>query len=297
MAPFTSLKVRVVSFRMGLPSETLYRWQELIGAFGGSAFAVLLSALGYWVKSKLDARERRLEILRRIEVDITYTLNSFHNTQEKLAYFVGNLRTLVVEVRQINDPRAFAINFVNMPAMAGIYMDPDIPNFRINSYYIHNKLLWVHSAVSEVNCILSALRDDYDRLLKVNDRLIDLLRSNATPNPAAQRESYATNLELFATGIENFYRESFPGGIKSLIQVKIYNEKLRRSYGRGRFALWMHEGTNFKYFRRHTDFKKFARNLESIDRVDVEISTEVDGALAKMQQRVVVLREQAGVTP
>lgn len=276
--------------------EALYRWQELIGAFGGSAFAVLLSAFGYWVKNKLDARQRRLEILRRIEVDTAYTLNSFHNTQEKLAYFIRNLRTLATEVRQINDPRAFAINFVNMPAMAGIYMDPDIQGFRVNSYYVHNKLLWIHSAVGELNCIIAELRHDYDRLLKVNDRLIDLLRSNANPNPLAQREAYATNLELFATGIENFYRDSFPGGVKSLVQVKIYNEKLRRSYGRGRIALWKHEGTNLKYFRKHADFKKFARNLESIERIDTEISLEVEKTLEEMRQRADLLRENTVTT-
>src|SRR3989338_8883032 len=108
--------------------ETLYRWEDLAGAFLGPFLAVLLSGIGFLIARKMEQAQERKETLRRIEAVTSYMLNNVYGTREKLNFFVQNLRKEAADTRQIADPRAFVMNFVNIPAMAGIYLDADIPH-------------------------------------------------------------------------------------------------------------------------------------------------------------------------
>ena len=74
--------------------DSLYKWQALAGAWLGPFLAVILSAIGFLIKSKLDQRAERKEFLRRIEVEITSTLNDVYNAREQLKYFVGMVKKL-----------------------------------------------------------------------------------------------------------------------------------------------------------------------------------------------------------
>lgn len=74
--------------------EFLNKWQTLIGSALGPFLAVILSAIGFWIKSIIDNKKERKEFLRRIEVGITRSLDDTFKTRIKLQYFVSRLRTL-----------------------------------------------------------------------------------------------------------------------------------------------------------------------------------------------------------
>lgn len=262
----------------------LHDWQELAGAFLGSSLAVILSGIGYLITKWIESGRERKETMRRIEVGTTYSLNTTHTEEQKLRFFVTKARDLVAEVRGITEARQFAMQTRNFPTISGIYLDDEITRFRINSYYLHNKLLWIHAGTQEVNGTLSSLKEHYDRILKLNETMITLMTTTG-PNPLAQRIAYAENLELFANEIERFCDEELPKGVKTILQTKVYNEKVRQPFLKGKFARWKYEGINFKYFRTHKDFKKFTRNLDSIDRIDTLIEPEVHTALEEMKRR------------
>lgn len=261
----------------------LHDWQDLAGAFLGSSLAIILSGIGYLIGRYIENVRERRETLRRIEVGTTYSLSSTHSIHKKLENFVRTARALVTEIRAINNPREFALQSVNFPTVGTIYLDEKIPELRVNSYYLHNKLLWIHAGTQDVNGILAGMGTHFMRVIKLNEMMLDLMADN--PNPPAQRAAYAENIEIFANEIERFYREELPKGIKVLVQVKVYNEKLRQPFGRGRVNLWEYEGLSFKYFRNRKEYKKFARNLDSIDRIDAAIQADVDKTQATMQQR------------
>ncbi|MBI3335850.1 MAG: hypothetical protein HY001_05160, partial [Candidatus Portnoybacteria bacterium] len=42
----------------------LYRWQELAGAAIGPFLAVILSAIGFWIKSIMESKKELKEFLR-----------------------------------------------------------------------------------------------------------------------------------------------------------------------------------------------------------------------------------------
>lgn len=270
--------------------DFLHEWQDISGAFLGAFLAVILSGIGYLIARAVEQARERKETLRKIEVSITYTLNSIHNEQEKLRKFIAEVRKLVGEIRATTNPREFAMHSINAPTMIGVYLNEEIIHFRINSYYLHNKLLWVHSGIKDTNATLLALPNDYDRVLKMNETMINLMTSSGSPNPPAQRTTYANNLEALVNGIEKFCNEELPKAMTNSIQVKVYNEKFRKPFPKGKFEKWKHEGRNFRYFRTQADYEKFARNLESIDRIDKEIESDVKDAQEKMRQRAEKLK-------
>lgn len=258
-------------------------WQELIGAALGPFLAVVLSAIGFLLKSKLDKISERKESLRRVEVGITSSLNDIYNTRERLKYFVSTLRRLIAEIKAVTSPNHFSLERVNFPALLEVHHDPDLRNFKIRSYYLHNKLLFSDVAVKEINVILVSLKNDFAELLKHNEFLIALMQNH--PNPPLQRAGYIENLEIFAAAVEDYAVNKLSKPIKLLSQVKLYNDRLRKGRGRGYWNWWKQESTKLKYFRTKQDQKKFARNLDSLDRIDLEIEKEVQKALAEAEAR------------
>lgn len=258
-------------------------WQTLAGAALGPFLAVILSAIGFWIKSSIDSKRERKEFLRRIEIGITRSLDDTYKTRQKLQYFVSRLRTLVAEIKAATDPRQFSLESINYPTIRDIYRDIDTPNFKVKSYYLHNKLLWADAGIKETNETVISLKNDFSELQRKNELHIILMRQNQTPNPPQQRAEYAANLELFANAIDDFIARFMKQGIEIMTQIKIYNEHLRKK--RGNWFLWKHEGTKFKYFRNKNEQKAFARNLDSLERIDKVIQKEVEAAIADAEGR------------
>jgi hypothetical protein len=268
---------------LGFIGVHLYRWQDLVGAFLGPFVAVILSALSYLVGRRVESRRQERETMRRVEVSVTYSLNSIASMRKKLQQIAGSVRRLIDEIQVIENPREYAMQTVNFPAIGTIYLDEELPRFVTKSYYLHNKLLWIHSGIVDVNNILSNLRGDFARVIRLNEKLLDLMENN--PNPPAQRAGYAENLTLFANEIERFSEHDLLKGVTPLMQVKIYNDKLRKPWGRGMRARWKNEGVRSWAIRFLFGFKKPARNLDNIDRIDADLEAEVRAAIAEMEER------------
>ena len=256
-------------------------WQELIGAALGPFLAVILSAIGFWIKSVIEKRNERREFLRRIEISMARSLNDTFTVREQLKWFSRRVKELVAEAEAITDERTFFLNRINFPTTREVYRDIEMPTFKIRSYYLHNKIMWVDAGIKEMNETVGNLRNDFEDVLRQNELLVAMMRNN--PNPQMQREAYVRNMHAFAAGIDEYVAKSIGQGIEIMTQVKIYNEKLRARHGF--WFWWKHEGTRFKYFRDKVAQKAFARNLDSLERIDKAIEKDVKTALDKAAER------------
>jgi len=261
----------------------MYKWQTLIGSALGPFLAVVLSAVGFWIKSAIESKNERKEFLRRIEIGITRSFDDTFKTRIKLQYFVSRLRSLITDIRAITDNCRFSLESINFPTIRDVYRDTDLPNFKVKSYYLHNKLLWTDAGIKETNETVISLKNDFAELQRKNELHIILMRQNQTPNPAQQRSEYADNLESFANAIDEFITKFMKQGVEIMTQIKIYNEHLRKKYSC--WFLWKHEGTKLKYFRNKTEQRNFARNLDSLDRIDKVIQKEVEEAIKDAEDR------------
>lgn len=257
------------------------KWQGLIGSALGPFLAVVLSAIGFWIKSVIEGKKERKELLRRIEISLARSLNDTFTAREQLKWFSGRIKDLVAESKLITSDKIFFLNRINFPTTREIYRDIDMPNFKIKSYYLHNKLMWIDAGTKEMNETVSNLKNDFEDLIRQNQMLVAVMRDN--PNPPRQREAYERNLESFAKAIDDYVSKSIKQGIEIMTQVKIYNEKMRKRYGY--WFWWKIEGTRFKYFRTKAKQKEFARNLDSLGRIDGIIKGEVDSLIKKAEER------------
>lgn len=270
--------------------DFINKWQALIGSALGPFLAVVLSAIGFWIKSAIEEKKERKEFLRRIEISVTRSLDDTYKTRQKLQFFVSRLRTLITEIRAITDPRHFSLESINFPTMRDAYRDIEAPNFKVKSYFLHNKLLWVDAGIKETNETVASLKNDFSELQRKNELHIVLMRQNQTPNANLQRTEYADNLESFANAIDDFVSRFIKQGIEIMTQVKIYNDCLRKKHGH--WFLWKHEGTKYKYFRNKAEQKAFARNLDSLDRIDKVIQKEVESSIAEAEARAQTLAQE-----
>lgn len=265
------------------------KWQTLIGSALGPFLAVILSAIGFWIKSAIESKSERKEFLRRIEIGVTRSLHDTDETRQKLQYFVLGLENLITKIRGITDDHHFSLEIINYPTIRDIYRDIDAPNFKVKSYYLHNKLLWADAAIKETNETVIGYKNHFAELKRTNEIYIILMMQNRTPNAAQQRTNYADNLESFASAIDEFINGFIRQNIEIMTQIKIYNQHLRKKHGY--WFLWKQERTKLKYFRNKTEQKKFARNLDSLDRIDKVIQKEVETAIKDAEDRAVKLSQ------
>jgi hypothetical protein len=264
--------------------EFINKWQTLIGSALGPFLAVIFSALGFWLKSKIEEGKERKEHLRRVEISVTRTLDDTYKTRLKLQNFVSRLKTLVKDIKAINNPRHFSLESINFPTIRESYRDIESPTFKVKSYYLHNMLLWIDAGTKETNETVVNLKSDFAELQRKNELHIILMRQNQNPDAALQRKEYAENLETFAVAIEEFINRFIKQGIKIMTQAKIYNDHLRKKH-HGRWFLWRNEGTRFKYFKDKKSQKAFARNLDSMERIDKVIEKEVESSIKEAEER------------
>ena len=261
----------------------LEKWQILVGAALGPFLAIILSVIWFWIKSKNKARKQYREYLRRIEISMTRSLDGTYKMREQLKQIAQRIKKLVSDSRAITNDSTFFLHRVNFPAVREVYRDIEIANFKVKSYYLHNKLLWIDAGIKEVNEITINFKNDFNDLMRQNEMLITLMGDK--PKPAIQRKAYADNLEGFAKAIEDYISKHIPQGIEIMTQIKVYNERLRRRYY-GYWFRWKQEGTKFKYFQNKNSQKSFARNLDSLDRIDKVIKEEVESAISEAESKV-----------
>jgi hypothetical protein len=265
--------------------DFLNKWQTLIGAGLGPFLAVILSAIGFLIKSKLDKNAEIRETMRRIEVGVSTALNDIFFTQALLKNFAKAIRALASRARAETNPKVFFLERINCPAFLEVYRDPDIHTLKVRSYYLHNQSLFMDSRIKEMNRILPQLKPDFEDVIRQNEILVTLMQSGSSPHPPTQRISYAENLEAFAAGIETYAIERLKEPIKILTQIKIYNDMLRKPWFRGYYTWWKMESPKFKFCLTKEERMKFAKNLDSLDRIDAVIEEEVKEAIKEAEKR------------
>ncbi len=259
------------------------KWQTLIGSALGVLLAIILSLVGFLIKSVIESKKERKEFLRRIEIGITRSLEDTYKTRQELQIFVARLRSLITEIRDATEACQFDFTSINYPMMPDIHRDIDAPNFKVKNYYLHNKLLFADAGIKKINETVTGFKNNFAELQRKNELLIILMCQNQTPNPDHQRREYVASLGSFANAMDEFMSRFIKQGIEIMAQIKIYNEHLRKKYGH--CFLWNCEGTKFKYFRNKTEQRAFARNLDSLERIDKTIQKEVELAIAGAEQR------------
>src|SRR3989344_2419704 len=264
-------------------------WQTLVGAALGAFLAVIGSLITYAINSANEERKRRKEFLRQIEISMARSLNDTFVAREQLTWFSQRVRHLAAEARSITNNREFFLVRINFPTTREIYRDVGMPNFKIKSYYLHNKIMWVDAGIKEMNETISNLKNDFENLIRQNEVLIALMREN--PNPQIQRDAYARNLDGFAKAIDEDIEKSIKQGVEIMTQVKVYNNHLREPCG---FVFrWKNEGIGFRLFYKKFELIKVANSLENLDRIDAdkEIKAEVIAAIQKAEDRAKMYKE------
>lgn len=269
--------------------ELINKWQTLVGATLGTFLAVISSLVTYAIHSANKRRKERKEFLRRIEISITQSLDSTYKMRQQLKQIAQSIKNLATTAREMANNKTFCLDRINFSPVREVYMDKEASYFKVKSYYLHNKLLWIDAGIKEVNEINTNFKNDFNDLIKQNELLIILIKENPNPDPSVQKTAYAKNLESFASVIEEYINNHIPQGIEIMTQIKIYNEHLRKKCGY--WFLWKHEGTKLKYFRNKPEQKKFAGNLDSLDRIDKVIQKKVESAIKETENRATKLSQ------
>jgi len=272
--------------------DFLCKWQTLIGA----ALGPFLLGVGFYIKNIIVNHKEYRESLRRIEISTTRSIDSFIKSQVQLKENIKRIKELVSKI-QTENKNEFSLDRINFSIIREIYRDDEIPNFKIKSYYLHNKLLWVDAGIKELNEINRNFREDFKDLVRTNDLLVSLMKENKVSDPeirkiyyANQHASYIDNLMAFVGGVEK-YIVDISENIKFIIQSNIYNNHLRERRFKGIYFKWKNEGTRFKYFRIKKQKKEFSRNLDSMERIDKCLEKEVKEKMQGIEERTAKINE------
>ncbi len=261
--------------------EFINKWQTLIGSSLGPFLAVVLSALGFWIKSIIEGIKERKEFLRRVEISMARSLNDTFVIRAQLKWFSKEIQKLADKAKSITDNKTFFFSRINFPITREVYRDIDMPNFKLKSYYLHNKIMWVDAGVKEMNEIISNFKGDFENLIRQNEILLTTMRDN--PNPQIQRNAYVRNLEGFVGAINEYVSKSIPMSTEIMTQIKTYNRHLRKACGF--LYRWKQEGVSFNIFCKKIELMNIANDLDSLERIDKEIKEEVELVLANAEER------------
>jgi hypothetical protein len=184
------------------------------------------------------------------------------------------IKNLALSSSQNSHPHEFFLEQICFPIIQEIHRDTEIPSFKVKSYYLHNKLLMMDAWIKQTNRVTENLKHDFEALIHQNEVLIAMMSKNSQ-SAIEQKQMYAINLKNFAKVIEDVGVKSFVLGIKMMVQIKVYNEKLRRKYGF--LFLWKCEKQKFNYFRTKDWQKKSADEFfSSSKQIDAIIEQEVE---------------------
>ncbi|HOI59794.1 MAG TPA: hypothetical protein PKU93_00555 [Candidatus Pacearchaeota archaeon] len=245
--------------------QFLKEWQTLIGVF----CAAMLSIFIFIFKDIFNNIKKYKERLRQIEISTVQSLNDVYELRNQLEYFMERIKDLEEDIDS-TPSKQFFLSEINFPIVREIYWNKNLSIFKVKSYYLHNKILWIGVGIKDINKIMKNLGNDFNEM-KARSRELALL-GKATP--ANQKETYKKGLISFREAINKFNLETLPFFIESLAQINFYNMKMRKK--NGNWFIWRMEKRDFKYFRRKKDFDSFhVENLESIERIDESIKNEV----------------------
>jgi hypothetical protein len=262
-------------------SNFIFRWQDLIGSGLGPFLAIILSGIAFLIKEKRGEMRDRKEAHRRIEIAVARSLNDAYILRAQLSWFASRIKALAAESRAEVAPNVYFLNRINVPSMREIYRDLDMARFKVRSYFIHNKLLFIDAGIKETNEVVAAFKNDFEEIIRQNGMLVALMSEH--PNPLIQRQTYADNLDSYASELERYSKKGVDRGIKIMVQARVYNNLIRGKFGY--WIWWKYEGTWMKYFWTKAEQKAFAKSLDSLDTIDAVIEPEVLKEQEKAEER------------
>lgn len=260
--------------------DFLDKWQTMIGSALGPFLAVVLSVVGFWIKSKLAAKEELRESLRRITIGLARSVNNLFTTQKQIRQVIKMIDELVARIEMVTDDNTYVLDRVNFPVTGDIYRDTEAGLAKVKSYYLHNKLLFVDGGLKDLNKTLQNVKEDFTELIRQNQMMA------ALDKPPGQRRAYVQNLKGFAEALKYYSERGLPIMIKLIMQTSVYNERLRKGYRR---TIWKYESTQLKYFRNKKQQRDYGRNLGSIDRIDAVLEESVAKELQSAADRAAFL--------
>jgi|GEM_PF-541300 len=270
----------------GIDIKNIHEWQALIGSALGPFLAIIFSGVAFWLKSITEERKNRKEALRQVEVDITRSLNDVYVVKDQLKYFIKRAKLLISDIATTGACQ-FSLEVTNFPSIREIYSKSNMPNLRVKSYYLHNKLLWVEAGIKEINGTVVNFKNDFLEIQRKNELQVILMSQNSKSDPRVQRKDYSNSLESFINAIEEFSEKYIDNIINIMTQVKIYNNHLRNEY----LFLWKHEGRSFKFYNSNEAYNKFSKNLDSMNNIDECIKEEVEESLEYAKRKVEALKK------
>lgn len=247
-------------------TEFLHEWENLSGAFAGAFLAMIASAIGYLYVEYRKIVSERAEALRHIEISNSYSLNSTYVMIDKLKFFIDRAENFIKE--QKFESNEVLLSTFNFTPLGEIYFDPTAHSFRVKSYYLHNKLLVLHSNLSNWNLILGQLKGDFENIVRLNELIVGLVMPKKEMTPTQLRMNFLENIENFK---EEIKKVNFDEIIKIMAQIRVYNGLLRMSAGAGTLNRWRYEGLPYT--------KKEITLLEEIDdQINSKVLIEIEKA-------------------
>ena len=248
-------------------------WQTLLGIVLGA----FISLIGFYMLSLLNSFLERKENKRKIEISLTIALNDIFHTRLTINMFRKRVSEIisVIDAAMDNDAK-FILDETNMPKM-DIHFDEDLIYAKTKSYYTHNNILGVSSAIKSINDNFIDMRQNFKSLAEKNRFLVE---SGASKRE--QKETYKDNLENILT-IMDAIESHLSIGSLYLTRIKVYNAFLRKKLGF--FYLWKHEGTSFKYFKNNMKADEYSVEMVSLERIDKLINDKVVCLIEKHEEK------------
>ena len=256
--------------------EFLDKWQTLIGSALGPFLAIILSAVGFLLKNRIQKCGERREALRVVEISLTQVLNDLLFIEDQIEDFTKRVRLIIGDIKKINNNSTFVLNRTNFPAITAIYFNQKLSTMKFKSYYLHNKILFIEKMVRWANDTLFQFRADFENLIAENKEMRTIM------SPRQQRDSYSHNLEGFIKMVEDVSTSLKGSNFKSVVQGKVFNLKLIKAQF---WTLLKYEKRSFRYFKNKKAFDEYIGNTDSIKRIDNLIEEEVDELMLKAQKR------------
>jgi len=249
--------------------NTIQQWQALIGVLLGSFVGALMSLIGFYFRDKFEKARQLKEGRRRVEISVTRTINDMHTVKVNFPIFIKRTEKIIAEIdNALTDDTKYVLDETNLPFF-DVFLDKTLPDILTKSYYVHNKVLWVDAGVKSVNFELVEMKQNFSTLSRKNEFLVIIKAKQRE-----QKEAYKSNLQDFNRTIrEDFIPKALDVGMKTLMQIKVYNSKMRGRWGW--YMRWKYEGVSFKYFKNKKEILNYNQELPCVDRIDALINQEV----------------------
>lgn len=257
----------------------LQQWQTLTGVLLGSFIGALMSLLGFYFGNKFEKARQRKEGRRRIEISVTRTVNDMHTVKISLLQFIKRTEKIVAEIdRVLADDTKYVLEETNLPPL-NVFLDETLPDIITKSYYVHNKVLWSDAGVKSTNVSLVEMKQNFSALSRKNEFLVTI-----RARQREQKETYKANLQDFNNLIsDTFITNNLDIGMKTLMQIKVYNSKMRGEHGW--YMRWKYEGISLKYFRNKKAILNYNQESLCVDRIDTLIEPEVSEMINMVKEK------------